>query len=386
MIFVRMKSDFASLETQCDLYRKSDEGLIFIRSYIAEGIVPGDNLAFDQHRVILNDSFNIDDVDAFGRYGIIELSSSHSPHCIYLTGGKGQAVLADESAAGLLRLNKDDHRHLVFLLRRDDGLYAEIDAEDNPGIAVQAASATASLLRTRLSQIVATSVVAGSPFILQSTAAAQCAPPPNTPNGSVSGSNYSGINGSYIANQEGRSLTGNIPAGGSSGVTFNGLDLGQQSAQSLQHLGLSQSFINQYSAFIGLTGSRATSAWNANPGLHTITASQQSDIYAQVYPVYYSAAATSFNEKAAQAGVAFQFSQMTPQWQTVVASMYFQAAPSTPGTGSKFMNTQFASQIINQQFSAAMQNLQNFGSPSAAQNIRALQNYNYLNGQNCNGP
>jgi hypothetical protein len=265
-----------------------------------------------------------------------------------------------------------------------EGVHQALGAELAQADAAEAAPA--SRLYTRLSQIVASSVVVGSPFILQSTAAAQCTGPTNTPYGSVSGSNYSGINGSFIANQEGRSLTGNIPAGGSAGVTFSGLDLGQQSAGTLANFGFSQSFINKYSPFIGLTGTAAQSAWNNNPSLQTISSSEQSQIYNNVYTAYYSAAATSFNEKAAQEGISFQFSQMPAQWQTVVASMYFQAAPATANPNSKFMNTQFASQIINGQYSAALANLQNFGSPSAAQNIRAQQNANYINGTNCSGP
>jgi len=392
MILIRFKSNLASYETLCDIYRENEEGLIFVRSYPAQGIVSGhDNLILDNRRVVLNDTFNVDDVNAFGRYGIIELSSSDGSSHVYITGGKEQGEPEGERAVNLLRLSKDDHRHLVFILRRDDQLRAEVDSspaalEAVPAQASAAEASAASRLYTRLSQIVASSVVVGSPFILQSTAAAQCTGPTNSPYGSVSGSNYSGVNGSFIANQEGRSLTGNIPAGGSAGVTFNGLDLGQQSTGTLAGFGFSQSFINKYSAFIGLTGAQALSAWNANPSLHTVTSSDQAQIYNNVYPAYYSAAAASFNARAAQEGISFQFSQMPAQWQTVVASMYFQAAPATANPNSKFMNTQFASQIINQQYSAALANLQNFGSPSSAQNIRAQQGANYINGQNCSGP
>ena len=392
MILIRFKGNPDSHETLCDIYRENEEGLIFVRSYPAQGVVRGcDNIPLDNRRVVLNDTFDIDDVNAFGRYGIIELSSGDGTRQVYITGGKEQGEAESERAVNLLRLSKDDHRHLVFLLRRDDQLRAEVDS---PAESLQSGQAQAdvaqapseSRLYARLSQIVASSVVVGSPFILQSTAAAQCTGPTNTPYGSVSGSGYSGINGSFIFNQEGRSLTGNIPAGGSAGVTYNGLDLGQQSSGTLAGLGFSQSFINKYSAFIGLTGAQALSAWNANPSLHTITSADQTQIYNNVYPAYYSAAAASFNAKAAQQGISFQFSQMPAQWQTVVASMYFQAAPATANPNSKFMNTQFASQIINQQYSAALANLQNFGSPSAAQNIRAQQGANYINGQNCSGP
>jgi len=67
----------------------------------------------------------------------------------------------------------------------------------------------------------------------------------------------------------------------------------------------------------------------------------------------------------------------------VTASMYFQAGPPTASTSSKFMQTQFASQIVNGQYSAAYQNLQNFQSPNVYQNQRAAANAQYLSNDGC---
>jgi hypothetical protein len=346
-----------------------------VASYKALGQVR-ETAEYAEHRVILNDSFQSEDVEEFGRYGIVELRGEPEREPLYIAGGKPEGADAPETP-GLLRLSREDHRHLLFLLRSDDSLLARVEA----GEPVEGGT-TAPLL-ARLAQIAAVAGTAAAPFAFASQAAAQCEAPTGGQNGSASGAGYTGIDSKLIQTQEGGTLTGNVPTG-SSGVTFFGLDLGMQSASTLTNkYGLSPSLVQQFSPFLGKIGPAAVSAFNANPNNQTITTAQQQQIYNQVYPVYYAAAAASFNMLAQQKGLNFQFSQMNVQWQSVVASMYFQGAGPSPGLGSKFMQTNFASQIVNQQWSAATANLKNFNGPSSAQNNRALSNYNYLQKHNC---
>lgn len=380
LLRIRQNAHDASACT-IEVSKRSEGAVSPIRTYIAEGLLPAADGFYFQHRVILNDVFEAEDVSRFGRYGIIEFSSQRPERlpAIYISGGRQEGSQAAESR--LLRLSREDHRHLLFVLRSQD--FVSLEVVSAPA-ELPEAEAARSTLWMRLLQIVGTATIAGSPFYSASSAAAQCSNPSGGQNGSVSGAGYSGINQPTIQNQEGGV---GIPSSGS-GYTLYGLDLGQTTVSALQNtFNLSPALIKAVSPVVGQVGATAQSTLNNNPSIQAYVsqnaASVQQQIYQKVYPVYFAAAAASFNQLAQSKGLSFTFDSMNVQWQTVVASMYFQGAGPTPGINGKFMNTQFASQIVNQQWSAAMTNLSAFNGPSAAQNTRARANWSYLNNNKC---
>jgi hypothetical protein len=369
--------------SRLEVFRESENAVSHIATYSAEGCVPGIERCLTHHRIILNDTFNLEDVALFGRYGILEFSSGEQEHAVtreilYISGGKREEV--ETSGRPLLRLSKDDHRHLMFLLRSNSQVIVELNGGDTGLPAVEDINHDEARVWQRLSQIAAQTVAVASPFFFSSVAAAQCSVPSAGQNGSVTGANYTGIEGNVIQHQEG----GVAKPTTSTGLTLFGLDLGAQNMSSLQNtFQLPDSMVQQLAPYVGLKGVSATAALNNHPLNTDNLSSMQQTIYANVYPVYFSAAAASFNMLAQSKGSNFTFAQMNVQWQTVFASMYFQAAPPNATINDKFMRTQFASQMVNQQWSAALQNLSNFQSPSSPQNIRALDNYKFLTKTGC---
>lgn len=361
-----------------------------VANYSAVGFIPVSG-AFGSHRVILNDTFDRDDVRLFGRHGIIELShvspegvSSDNIAPLYISGGREEASMTPVSS--LLRLSREDHRQLIFLLRSDPDLAATVSPDSE---FIDESPSSTSSHAGRFSQIVGKAAAIGSPFVFTSVVAAQCHQP-NDGGTYASGNTYTGIDSSHIQQQEGGNTVGTVPTN-SSGVTTSGMDWGQHTASDARNLGISQSTINQFSPFLAkgpgqpLIGQSARNVMAQYPSTQfTLSAPQQQQIYASVYPKYYSAAGASFNSKAAAQGINFQFSQLNVQWQTAFASMFFQAAGGNPSGsgGSRFMNTQFASQVIAQNWSGAMANLKSYQSTSA-ENNRALSNYNYLQKAGC---
>jgi hypothetical protein len=369
------------------VYRSmDDEKEVKCGEYEATGSIGGDHTYFDRCELVLNDSFDDESVSLFGRYGILRLLPlNQAPDdyagSVFVSGGKDS--VADEP--NWLRLSRDDHRHLMFLVRRVPEIRAFItDAHFTRRGCHDVTKSEGNVARhlTRLLQV----STAASPFMVLATAGAQCKTPTGGQTGSVSGNGYSAINQTLVQNQEGGiSPGGTSPNGTGYGVTYYGLDLSFQSKTSLANtFQLPQSAINFFSPLLGKTGASAQQAFNSSPTYANPPSTIQQQVYSNVYPVYFAAAAASFNQLAASKNLTtFQFSNMPMQWQTVVASMYFQAASPTPSINQKFMQTQFASQIVNGQYSTAYTNLTNFQSPNVYQNQRAAANAQYLKADGC---
>jgi len=371
---------------QVEVSRQIDQQNTHIATYIAQGSITTAASHYSSYNLLLNDSFDEETVRLFGRYGIIQLishqGSTSAPDDIFLSGGQAPD---QDLPPNVLRLETEDHRQLLFLVRKIANLRAEVLVQPSFNQHPVMPPSSDSLVSRHLHKLLTVATASLSPFVALASANAQCKTPTNGQNGSASGAGYSAVNQTYIQNQEGGiSPGGTSPNGTGYGATYYGLDLGMTSANSLANtFHLPQSTINFFSPLIGKTGSAAVQAYNSNPAFANPPAAIQQQVYANVYPAYFAAAAASFNQLAANKGINFQFSNMPMQWQTVTASMYFQAGPPTASTSSKFMQTQFASQIVNGQYSAAYQNLQNFQSPNVYQNQRAAANAQYLSNDGC---
>lgn len=384
-----IRNSITEAACRIEIHRSVGDSCSQIGSYLAEGGGLQVSTQFDKHRIILNDSLEREDVKLFGRYGIIELAgSADGAPRLYISGGKEAELRL--AAPELIRLSREDHRHLLFLLANDEDLTAEFVCEESNGRPeAQSETAETSPILNRLWRIVTGGAVAGSPFVFTAVAAAQCKQPGDGGN-YATGNGYNGINSQEIQNQEGNNLVGVVPSN-NSGVTTSGFDWGWHTYSECINLGIDQATCDQFEPFMAsgpgdpTLGQDARDAMaDAQQSQYTLSTAQQQTIYNNVYPKYYSAAASSMNAKAASMGVNFQFSQLNVQWQTVMASMYFQAAGGNPSGsgGSRFMNTNLVSQVINGQLSAAMQNLSNYQS-TTAENNRAKRNFDYLNNTNC---
>lgn len=375
-----------SRKVRLAVYRDIDGQEIKCGDYEGTGDIVCEHTYFDRCELVLNDSFDDQSVSLFGRYGILRLLPLNQDAEIYagnLFISGGASFPTEES--NWLQLSQDDHRHLMFLVRRDSEVRAFTIDSDVTRPASHDITKSGGAIAQHLTRLLR-AAAAVSPFIALSRAGAQCTAPTNGQNGSASGNGYSAIDQSRIQNQEGGiSPGGTSPNGAGYGVTYYGLDLSGNSKSSLANtFHMSQSLINWLSPLLGKTGISAEQAYYANSMYANPPASLQQQVYSNVYPVYFAAAAASFNQLAQNKGITtYQFSNMPMQWQTVVASMYFQAAGPTPSTSQKFMKTQFASQIVNGQYSTAYTNLTNFGSPNVYQNERASSNANWLADQGC---
>jgi Bacterial toxin homologue of phage lysozyme, C-term len=351
-------------------------------TFWAEGEIRREESAprtFTYHRFILSPDFDVIDTQTFGRYGILEIcnaplfgtSPEDADGCLYISGGK-QAD-ANSALGSMVRLSQKDHRALVKLVRRYNKLKCELvigdelfGIETHP-VLIRSDSSSA---LNRLLRYAPTFPLAATPFLIPHMAEAQCASPSS--GDYDSGTNYSGVDFDYVQTQESVETFAYVPTSNSGATIAGGLDLGQQSADSLTAMGVSSNLVEQFTPFYGLTGQAAQNAINNNTAAAGVTDAEATQIDDAVYNSYATAAATAFDN----ASPDMTFTDLNVQWQTVIMSMYFQG-------GAGITRTNFWNQVTNGQWAAAIANLENFGGPSTAQNNRAARNANYLNQTGC---
>jgi hypothetical protein len=189
---------------------------------------------------------------------------------------------------------------------------------------------------------------------------------------------YTAINvQTIVAHEGGNILTGYVPANqgvpiDNSGVTVGvGVDLGQQSAQGLLAMGVSQNLVSQLTPYLGQSGAPAQAALLTTP--LTLTPAQATELNTAVMSSYFNAAATSFNA-ANNSGFA-NFAALPGAAQTVIADLWYNMGP-LPGSAPNFWN-----QVTNGQWQGAYSNLMNFTNQQAHPALynRAQQNAAILN-------
>lgn len=190
-------------------------------------------------------------------------------------------------------------------------------------------------------------------------AAQGCTPAPpscpcyNPPKAPVSGTNYSSVDKSVIAQHEGGDLatayTLSPTKWPNAGVTVGiGVDLGQQSAQGLRNMGVSQTLVDKLSPYLGLTGTSAQSYLNAHP--LTLTSDEDSQLNNSVLNGYFNAVGAKFDDAAPN----FNLSDLPWQAQTVLADLWYNMGDLS----SKAPN--LWSQMANGDWTGAYNNLMNF--------------------------
>jgi hypothetical protein len=170
-----------------------------------------------------------------------------------------------------------------------------------------------------------------------------------------SGTTFSAVDLTIIAQHEGGNLATAYWPGGNSGVTIGiGIDLGQQSAAGLAAMGVPDTIIEQLSPYLGLHGISAQNYLRLHP--LSLSSSDLDRLNACVTTAYFNNVGAQFNH-ANHSGFA-NFSALPWQAQTVIADLAYNLG-NLPTAAPHFW-----SQVTNGQWTAAAGNLSNFTDPS----------------------
>lgn len=193
-------------------------------------------------------------------------------------------------------------------------------------------------------------------------AAAQgCTPAPpscpcyNPPKDPLAGTNFSNVDVGVISQHEGgnklNGYTLSPTKWPNAGVTVGiGVDLGQQSAQGLRNMGVSQALVDKLSGYLGLTGTDAQNYLSAHP--LTLTADEASELNGDVLKGYFNDLGSHFDDSAPN----FNLSDLPWQAQTVMADLWYNMGDLTKKAPNLW------DQMTNGDWNAAYDNLMNFTS------------------------
>lgn len=165
------------------------------------------------------------------------------------------------------------------------------------------------------------------------------------------------VNWEFIEDQEGGSLLdGYIPqdyeGGNESGVTIAaGLDLGQHSAKGLLRRGVPPYMVEKFKPYIGLRGEEAAYALAKFP--LSIEEADAEDIDRSMHASSEERMATKYDRATGENG---SFAALPSEWQTAIMSVSHQYGSNLAGATPNFWK-----QMVEKDYSAAIDNLRDFG-------------------------